>query len=126
MASSGSTRTKPCPVCGRSFAWRHKWARCWDRVKNCSQRCARRRDEVRHPVWEHAILSLLATRSGAATVCPSEVARRERPDDWRGCMEAVRRAARRLVGQGEIEVVQGGRVVDAATARGPIRLRRRQ
>ena len=35
--------TKICPVCGRPFAWRKKWAAVWDEVKYCSERCRRRR-----------------------------------------------------------------------------------
>ena len=30
---------KPCAACGRPFAWRKKWARDWDNVKTCSDRC---------------------------------------------------------------------------------------
>ena len=30
---------KPCQGCGRSFAWRKKWERCWDEVRFCSDRC---------------------------------------------------------------------------------------
>ena len=37
--------------------------------------------------------------------------------------EQVRRAARRVVARGEGEMVQGGRVVDPSTARGPVGLR---
>ncbi|MEP0547890.1 MAG: DUF2256 domain-containing protein [Rhodothermales bacterium] len=33
--------TKVCPVCRRPFAWRKKWARDWDRVVYCSERCRR-------------------------------------------------------------------------------------
>ena len=47
-------------------------------------------------------------------------------DDWRELMEPVRPAARRLVERGEGEITQKGEVVDLATARGPIRIRRRQ
>jgi len=43
--------------------------------------------------------------------------------EWRPLMEPVREAARRLAARGRIEVVQGGRPVDPATAHGPIRLR---
>ncbi len=39
-------------------------------------------------------------------------------------MERARSAARRLVVIGEVEVLQGGRVVDPSTAKGPIRIRR--
>ena len=59
-------------------------------------------------------------------MCPSEVARAEGGEDWRERMEPVREAARRLVAWGEVEILQGGRVVDPSTARGPIRLRRRE
>jgi hypothetical protein len=32
---------KICEVCGRPFAWRRKWARDWDNVRYCSERCRR-------------------------------------------------------------------------------------
>jgi hypothetical protein len=31
--------TKACAACGRPFAWRRKWARNWDEVRFCSDRC---------------------------------------------------------------------------------------
>jgi hypothetical protein len=31
--------SKTCATCGRPFAWRKKWARVWDEVKYCSDRC---------------------------------------------------------------------------------------
>ena len=33
--------TKTCLVCERPFTWRRKWARDWDAVKYCSERCRR-------------------------------------------------------------------------------------
>ncbi|MGQ7241845.1 DUF2256 domain-containing protein [Salinicola sp. V024] len=33
--------TKVCPVCQRSFTWRKKWARDWENVVYCSERCRR-------------------------------------------------------------------------------------
>ncbi|MCS6780408.1 MAG: DUF2256 domain-containing protein [Geminicoccaceae bacterium] len=33
--------TKTCPACGRPFAWRKRWARVWEEVVWCSQRCRR-------------------------------------------------------------------------------------
>jgi hypothetical protein len=30
---------KICASCGRPFAWRKKWARDWENVKYCSDRC---------------------------------------------------------------------------------------
>ncbi|RMV70730.1 hypothetical protein ALP06_100485 [Pseudomonas coronafaciens pv. atropurpurea] len=32
---------KTCVVCGLPFTWRKKWARCWDEVRYCSERCRR-------------------------------------------------------------------------------------
>jgi hypothetical protein len=34
---------KVCLACGRPFAWRRKWARDWDEVRYCSERCRRER-----------------------------------------------------------------------------------
>ena len=80
---------------------------------------------------EAAIRDLLATRAAAATICPSEAARKvalqrgsAEEDAWRPLMESARQAARRLVDRGEVEVLQRGRVVDPATAKGPVRIRR--
>lgn len=77
---------------------------------------------------EESIRSLLASRAADATICPSEAARfvADGPDDnaWRELMEPARRAARRLVAAGEVEITQGGKVVDPWSAKGPIRLRR--
>ena len=71
---------------------------------------------------EQAVLELLADR-GAATACPSEVARAIAPHDWRPLMEPVRAAAARLQERGKVDVYQHGRPVTLGDARGPIRLR---
>jgi hypothetical protein len=71
---------------------------------------------------EQAILDLLAARTG--TICPSDAARAIWPDVWRDRMDEVRAAAGRLVDRGEVEITQKGEVVDLATAKGPIRIRR--
>lgn len=71
-----------------------------------------------------AVLDLLAQRKPTSSICPSDVARRLRPDDWRPLMDPVRAAARDLVDAGEVEITQRGEVVDLDTARGPIRIRR--
>ncbi|EFQ84247.1 hypothetical protein HMPREF0063_10963 [Aeromicrobium marinum DSM 15272] len=39
-------------------------------------------------------------------------------------MEPARRAARRLVEAGRVQITQAGHVVDPSTAKGPIRIRR--
>jgi hypothetical protein len=31
--------SKPCAACGRPFKWRKTWARVWNEVKYCSNRC---------------------------------------------------------------------------------------
>ncbi|MCA9722230.1 MAG: DUF2256 domain-containing protein [Gemmatimonadetes bacterium] len=33
--------TRTCAHCLRPFTWRKKWARVWDEVKYCSERCRR-------------------------------------------------------------------------------------
>lgn len=38
--------TKLCATCGRPFAWRKKWARCWDEVKYCGEKCQRQRPKT--------------------------------------------------------------------------------
>ena len=73
---------------------------------------------------EAAILELLAARAATSTICPSEAARAVGGGTWRDLMEPARSAARRLVDAGQVQVTQGGSVVDPATARGPIRIRK--
>lgn len=34
---------KTCPICQLSFSWRKKWARDWEQVVYCSERCRRQR-----------------------------------------------------------------------------------
>jgi hypothetical protein len=43
MRKKGDLPTKICARCGLPFTWRKKWARCWDEVKYCSERCRRNR-----------------------------------------------------------------------------------
>ncbi|MFN7812698.1 MAG: DUF2256 domain-containing protein [Planctomycetia bacterium] len=35
----GQPAPKTCAACGRPFAWRKKWERCWEQVRYCSDRC---------------------------------------------------------------------------------------
>lgn len=37
--AKGDLPSKICACCGKPFAWRRKWARDWDQVKFCSDRC---------------------------------------------------------------------------------------
>jgi hypothetical protein len=41
-----SLPTKPCQACGRPMTWRKRWAKNWEEVKFCSDRCrANRKSE---------------------------------------------------------------------------------
>ena len=110
-------------MCGRRIEWRAKWADDWESVRYCSDSCRRSGLQESDRALERDILSLLEKRAATATICPSDVARAA-AEDWRPLMEPVRRAARRLVAAGEVEITQGGHVVDPSTAKGPIRIRR--
>lgn len=115
---------KTCRSCGRTIEWRKKWERVWDEVAYCSDACRRRKVSDVDRELELSIRSLLASRAAASTICPSDAARAVSPDGWRELMEPARRAARRMVAAGEVEITQGGSVVDPSTAKGPIRIRR--
>jgi len=39
MQKKGDLPQKTCATCGRPFVWRKKWAKVWDEVKYCSDRC---------------------------------------------------------------------------------------
>ena len=117
---------KVCAGCGRTITWRKKWERNWEQVLYCSARCGKHKAGASGPALERRILAMLVTRARDATMCPSEVARAEGGEGWRERMEPVREAARRLVAQGKVEILQGGQVVDPSTAKGPIRLRLRR
>ena len=67
------------------------------------------------------VRALLGHRPPEATICPSDVARVVASPSWRGSMALVREVASALAASGEVEVRQRGRVVDPASARGPLR-----
>ena len=115
---------KTCVSCGRRIEWRKKWERDWDSVSYCSRACRGQGVDAVDRQLEAMIRELLATRAASATICPSDAARAVSPDGWRDLMEPARRAARRLVAAGEVDITQGGQVVDPSTAKGPIRIRR--
>jgi hypothetical protein len=116
--------TKTCVSCGRAMTWRKSWERNWDEVKYCSDACRKNKVSGTDQDLEASILDLLDRRKVGATICPSEAARAVGGDDWRDLMEPARRAARRLVAEGTVEITQQGRVVDPSTAKGPIRIRK--
>ena len=39
MRKKADLPTKICATCGRPFAWRKAWARDWEAVRYCSDRC---------------------------------------------------------------------------------------
>ena len=41
MRRKADLPSKICAACGLPFNWRKKWARDWDNVKFCSERCRR-------------------------------------------------------------------------------------
>jgi len=73
---------------------------------------------------QRTIGELLDQRRPDASICPSDAARALSPDHWRDLMPAARSAAGRLAAAGEVEVTQGGAVVDVGTSHGPVRVRR--
>lgn len=123
-SSAPDAPTKVCASCGREMQWRKKWAANWDDVRYCSDACRRRKVSTVDRELEDSIRALLAARAADATVCPSEAARAVGGEDWRDLMEPARRAARRMVDAGDVEITQRSAVVDPSTARGPIRIRR--
>lgn len=41
MRKKADLPSKTCAACGLPFNWRKKWARDWEAVKYCSERCRR-------------------------------------------------------------------------------------
>ncbi|HVF82540.1 MAG TPA: DUF2256 domain-containing protein [Sphingomicrobium sp.] len=39
MRQKSDLPTKVCAACGLPFTWRKKWARDWEKVRFCSDRC---------------------------------------------------------------------------------------
>lgn len=116
---------KICASCGRSMTWRASWASNWEQMRYCSDRCRRRKARPIDAELEAAIRRLLDATPRGATICPSEAAQSVDPERWLDLNEPARAAARRLVAWGEVEIIQGGKVVDPSTCKGPIRIRRR-
>jgi uncharacterized protein (DUF2461 family) len=64
-----------------------------------------------------------AQRGNDKTICPSEVARKLWPDDWRVHMDEVRKIAIELRDQGKVAITQKGEEVSGNEFVGPIRIR---
>ncbi len=48
MRKKSDLPSKPCAACGRPFTWRKKWAKVWDEVLYCSDRCRGDAKRARH------------------------------------------------------------------------------
>jgi hypothetical protein len=76
---------------------------------------------------EKAIFDLLDARAPGKTICPSEVARKLAPDDWRPLMPQVRAVAVALAGTHALDILQKGHAIaHDSPIHGPIRLGRRE
>lgn len=126
---NGPGDEKTCGRCGRRFAWRSSWARSWASIKYCSAMCREKPLRPKDLALEAAIMDLAASRPRDKTLCPSEASRKVFGEELGiapDAMQRTRAAARRLVAAGRLEILQGGRVVDPSTVKGPIRLRGRR
>jgi len=115
---------KTCASCGRRIEWRAKWAVNWESVKYCSTACRARGVTATDLQLEASIAALLTAAARGATISPSDAAKAVGGEQWNELAEPARRAARRMVARGELQITQGGTVVDPSTAKGAIGLRR--
>lgn len=93
-------------------------------------------DHQREIILKHTH-RLISARDYPKTICPSEIARAlsaselsalDAPD-WRATMDHVRELVWELRGQGEVEVLQKGKVLDVESlsdVKGPMRVRQAQ
>lgn len=44
--NKASLPSKLCAVCGRTTTWRKAWAKNWDDVRYCSEKCRRQRSSA--------------------------------------------------------------------------------
>lgn len=69
-------------------------------------------------------LRILEQQGPEKTLCPSAVARRIAPDDWRRLLPEIRKVADILKDENRIEILQKNRSISSAqSAKGPIQLR---
>ena len=126
VAHAGGGDARICASCGRRMPTPRRRNVATNAVRYCSRACRTRRIRSVDRRLEAAILELLAGRDRGASICPSEAARAVDAQAWRDLMEPARRAARRLVHGGAVEILQRGRAVDPCDFRGPIRIRARR
>jgi len=49
MTRKSDLPVRICAACGRPMVWRRKWAKVWDQVKYCSDRCRAARGSTSTP-----------------------------------------------------------------------------
>lgn len=118
---SSNQETKLCASCGRIFGYQKRWEKTWESVRYCSKGCRQDKFEKRDANLEESILNLLNSKQ--QPIDPSLLEATFDAESFKNLRERIRRAARRLVAQGKIDILQKGRVVDASSAKGPIELR---
>jgi hypothetical protein len=69
------------------------------------------------------ILSVATHRGPEKSTCPSEIARKLFPDDWREHMKDVVDVAIDLHNQGKVVITQKGMPIDVNHIKGPIRIK---
>ena len=69
------------------------------------------------------ILEMLREKRGRASIGPADVARAYDPEQWRRWMDSVKEVARRLAGEGAIEVTRHGKPIAGWPWRGVVRFR---
>ena len=121
--SDAKQDTKICASCGRVFGYQKRWERTWESVRYCSASCRQDKFEKRDKEIEESILQLLSSQPKQQSSDLSEIETTFDTKNFKNFKERSRRAARRLVAQGKIDILQKGRVVDASTAKGPIEVK---
>ena len=123
-----------CPHCGRplpgqqpvrSRSQRNNAARVSDQLY--SKRCRRAIKQACHAQLDHILRRALASVSAHVLIDPEYVVSEADialGSDHTQAREHIRCAVRRLAHAGELLVMQANRVVDAASMKGPIQVRR--
>lgn len=76
----------------------------------------------RRRTLDEIILDMVTERGSRKTVCPSEVAREFRAENWQSLMGEVRANAVRLAHQGKISIYRKGKPADPDDFKGVYRL----
>ncbi|WP_316831701.1 DUF3253 domain-containing protein [Pedobacter aquatilis] len=69
------------------------------------------------------ILAHAKLRGPEKSTCPSEIARKLFPENWRKHMQEVVHAAIELKSQGKVSITQKGKPITTTEIKGPIRIK---